>query len=121
MRFNGDEIGVGTFNLMEIDDWGLYVRLKIYSGGSLIPGGYHIINRETKESNSHFDFGEALIDWNNKTQFLAPDAERHDKVDAAKDAVIEAAWQYYQVQKPLQREQLRQAIATLDELKAVQQ
>ena len=48
------------------------------------------------------------------------DAERHDKLDEAKDAVVEAAWQYYQVQKPLQREQLRQAIATLDELKAVQ-
>ena len=119
MRYNGDEIGVGTFNLKEIDDWGLYVRLKIYSGGSLIPGGYHIIHRETKESNSHSDFGEALIDWNNKTQFLIPvlEADQHDRLSVAKDAVCEAAWQYYQQQKPLQREQLRQAIANLDEVR----
>lgn len=70
MRFNGDEIGIGTFNLKEIDDCGLYVRLKVYDGGKLIPGGYMVAHRKDDEVSHFVDFGDALEEWNRRTGFI---------------------------------------------------
>ena len=49
---------------------------------------------------------------------VAEDLEAyHKRIDAAKDDVCEAAWQYYQEQKPIQRAKLKQALARLKQVR----